>query len=96
MSFIEKHESTSKRDGIYYKRYDISLFVEDPYAKIETEGHINETLLNTIDQLFQEINQDGDLKLTEREEDLLEQIKYHISGYVRHCMLNHDTELIDC
>ncbi len=96
MSFLEKHEYTEKRNGIYYKRYDISLLIEDPDAKTETDGPVNETLLNAIDQLFQEINQDGDLELSEREEDLLEQIKYHISGYVRHCMLNYDPQLVAC
>jgi hypothetical protein len=96
MSFLEKHEYTEKRNGICYKRYDISLLIEDPDAKTETDGPVNETLLNAIDQLFQEINEDGDLELSEQEEDLLEHIKYHISGYVRHCMLNYDPQLVAC
>ncbi len=96
MSFIEKHEYTELRNGIHYKRYDISLFIEDPNAKIETDGPINESLLNAINDLFQEINQDGELNLTDHEEDLLDQIKFHITGYVRHCMLNYDPELVAC
>jgi hypothetical protein len=92
MSFIEKHEYTDKRDGICYKRYDISLFVEDPDAIVRTDGPVNESLLNAIDGLFDELNEDGDLGLSEQEEALLEEIRFHIAGYVRHCLLNYDPE----
>ncbi len=93
MSFIEKHEYVDCRDGIYYRRYDISLFVEDPYEEEVTYGLVNDSLVNAINRLFQELNEDGELDLTEREEEILEQIRYHIDGYVRHCMLNSDIGL---